>query len=104
MLSKSYMEMNQGTQWDSILWNLIYLNVLPLSPKPHGPRHPISKEFVNPEVSATNPVILPGNWSQVAFLARAVITVNKIQSPVTLAIADKTTQGGVLELKWLHTV
>lgn len=48
---------------------------------------------------ATDQVTLPGKWSQVAFLARIVITVNKVQSPVTLAIADETIPGGVLELK-----
>ena len=51
---------------------------------------------------ATNPVSLPGKWSQVAFLARVVITVNKVQTPVTLAIVDEIIHGGVLELKRLY--
>lgn len=51
---------------------------------------------------ATNPVTLPGKWSQVAFLARVIITVNKVQSPVTLATADEIIQEGVLQLKQLY--
>ena len=53
---------------------------------------------------ATNPVTPPELWSQVAFLARAVITVNKVQSPITLAVAAETVMGWMFELKWLYMV
>ena len=55
-------------------------------------------------MSATNPVTLPANWSQATFLARVVVNVNKIESLITLTIADETIQGVMLELKRLYKV
>ena len=55
-------------------------------------------------MSATNPVTLPANWSQATFLARVVVNVNKIESLITLTIADETIQGVMLELKGLYKV
>ena len=55
-------------------------------------------------MSATNPVTLPANWSQATFLAKVVINVNKIWPLINLAIADKTVQGMMLELKGLYKV